>query len=232
MALYNHYEELNKDVLLQDEDFVTDATAFLIDRGGYKPDELSTDDKVYDAYMEHFRYQNVNEVTALKDLNYAQDTDDEGRARMGRLMDTFDKMDSDLGWTAAQDYLGGVFTAPSTYAGMFSFGTGKAAALAANQGVKIGIRQALKYGMKSAAMSAAIDAPVAAATVAAQEETRVQTGVKEEIDMTNVALAAGLSTVASGGIGLATGTKRALSAGAAEEIAAQTTRNAQKLFRI
>lgn len=223
MALYNHYEELNKDVLLQDEDFVTDATAFLIDRGGYKPDELSTDDKVYDAYMEHFRYQNVNEVTALKDLNYAQDTDDEGRARMGRLMDTFDKMDSDLGFDAAEHYLGGVFTAPSTYAGMFSFGAGKAAALAANQGVKIGIREAIKRGgIRSALRSAAIDAPIAAGTVAAQEEARVQTGIKEEIDMTNVALAGGLSTIASGGIGLATGTKRALSAGAAEEIAAQT----------
>lgn len=223
MALYNHYTELNKDVLLQEEDFIDDASAFLIDRGGYTPDELSTEEKVYDAYMEHFRYQNVNEVTALKDLNYAQDSDDQSRARMGRLMDTFDKMDNDLGTEAALDYLGGVFTAPSTYAGMFSLGTGKAAALAANQGVKIGIRQALKYGTQSAAKAIAIDAPIAAGTVAAQEETRVQTGIKDEIDMTNVALAGGLSTVASGGIGLLTGTKRALSIGAAEEIAEQTT---------
>ena len=223
MAVYNHYQELNKDVLLQEEDFISDASAFLLDRGGYQPEELSTDEKVYDAFMEHFRFQNVNEVTALKDLNYAQDTDDESRARMGRLMDTFDKMDSDLGTEAALDYLGGVFTAPSTYAGMFSFGAGKAAALAANQGIKIGVREAIKRGgIRSALASAAIDAPIAAGTVAAQEETRVQTGIKDEIDMTNVALAGGLSTVASGGIGLYTGTKRALSAGAAEEIAQQT----------
>lgn len=223
MALYNHYKELNKDVLIQDDDFMDDASAFLMDRGGYTPDELSSNDAVYDAYMEHFRYQNVNEVTALKDLNYAQDADDESKARMGRLMDTFDKMDSDLGGAAALDYLGGVFTAPSTYAGMFSFGAGKAAAVAANQGVKIGIREAIKRGgLRSALASVAIDAPVSVGTVAAQEEARVQTGVKDEIDMANVGIAGAISTVVPGGIGLATGTKRALAAGEAEEIAAAT----------
>ena len=223
MALYNHYEELNKDVLLQEEDFIDDASDFLIDRGGYEPDELSTNEQVYDAFMQHFRFQNVNEVTALKDLNYAQDTDDEGRERMGRLMDTFDKMDSELGMTALGDYAAGVFTAPSTYAGMFSFGAGKAGALAAQQGIKLGIKEAIKRGgMRSALASAAIDAPVAAGTVAAQEATRVETGIKDEIDMSNVALAAGLSTVASGGIGLATGTKRALTENQAELLAEQT----------
>lgn len=59
-------------------------------------------------------------------------------------MDTFDKMDSDLGWGAVGDYMEGVFTAPSTYAGMLSFGAGKAGALAAQQGVKLGIREILK----------------------------------------------------------------------------------------
>ena len=36
--------------------------------------------------------------------------------------------------------------APSTYAGLFSFGAGKAGAVAANQGVKLGIRELLKKG--------------------------------------------------------------------------------------
>ena len=223
MQNYNEQEVLNKDVLMGNRFFIDDASDFLIDRGGYEADELGTDEEVYDAFMEHFRYQNVNEVTALKDLNYAQDTDDLGRERMGKLMDTFDKMDSDLGKEAALDYLGGVFTAPSTYAGMFSFGAGKAGALAAQQGIKLGIREAIKRGgMRSALASAAIDAPVAAGTVAAQEATRVETGIKDKIDMSNVALAAGLSTVASGGIGLATGTKRALTENQAELLAEQT----------
>ena len=77
--------------------------------------------------------------------------------------------------------------------------------------------------MRSALGSIAIDAPTAAGTVAAQEATRVETGIKDEIDMTNVGLAAGLSTVASGGMGLLTGTKRALSTGKAEEVVMEAT---------
>ena len=159
---------------------------------------------------------------------FAQDTDDEGKARMGRLMDTFDRMDSDLGWEAAGDYLGGVFTAPSTYAGMFSFGAAKAGTLAAQQGLKIGLRQILKRGAEGAAVrsgalrgmagSAAVDVPFAAGTVLAQEQTRVETGQQEEIDMTNVGLSTALSTVASGTVGAVTGAKRAVTANRAEEI--------------
>ena len=232
--VYNNYapEFLNKEDLIKEEDFIDDAVYFLIDRGGYTLDEIDTDEKVYDAYMEHFRYQNVNEITALKDYNYVQDASDDDRARVGRLMDTFDKMDSDLGFEAAGDYLGGVFTAPSTYAGMFSFGAGKAGALAAQQGIKLGIREAIKKGgvkeaikkggVRSALGSVAVDAPAAVGTVAAQESVRVDTGIKDEIDMTNIALAGGLSTVASGGIGLYTGTKRFATSKAAERIAMAT----------
>ncbi len=223
--VYNNYapEFLNKDSLLKEDDFIDDAVYFLTDRGGYGLEELETNEQVYDAYMEHFRYQNVNEVTALKDFTYIQDANVEDRERVGRLMDTFDKMDSDFGFTAAQDYLGGVFSAPSTYAGMFSFGAGKAGALAANQGIKLGIREAIKRGAKTTGLaSVAIDAPVAAGTVAAQESIRVDTGIKDEIDMTNVALAAGLSTVASGTLGTYTGTRRAMTGFGAEEIAIAT----------
>ena len=139
IPLYHEYDDkfLNKDTLIKDEDFIDDASAFLIDRGGYKAEELDTQQKVYDAYMEHFRVQNVNEVTALKDMSYAQEADDESRQRMGRLMDTFDRMDSDLGWDAAGDYLQGVFTAPSTYAGIFTGGAAKAGQLAAQQAVRL-----------------------------------------------------------------------------------------------
>ncbi len=235
--LYNHYDELNKDVLLQDEDFLNEAADFLIDRGGYEPEDIVESQDIYDGFMEHFRAQNVNEITATRDLFYAQRADDESKERMGRLMDTFDKMDSDLGLKAAGDYLEGVFTAPSTYAGMFSFGSAKAGALAAQQGVKLGIRQVLKQAGKSAGYSAAIDAPFAAATTFAQEQARVDTGVKEEVDMTNVALATGLSTVASGSVGALTGAKRIKTEFEAEQILNAATKkekvqieNAHKAF--
>ena len=222
--LYHEYvpEDLNKETLMQDEDFVNDAAYFLIDRGGYGAEELDTDDKVYDAYMEHFRFQNVNEVTALKDMAYAQEADDESRARMGRLMDTFDNMDSDLGWAAAGDYLEGVFKAPSTYAGIFTGGAAKAGQLAAQQGLKFGVRQALKEGMKTAGKSVLIEAPVAVGTVAAQEQTRVETGIKDEIDLGAMGFAGLASTVAPALVGLGTGTQSALRSFQAEEIVRAT----------
>ena len=87
---------------------------------------LWIENDIYDRYLEHFRYQNVNEVTAVRDMYQAQDYinkgDEEGLTRMGNLMSTFDRQDSEFTSETITDYLGGVFTAPSTYAGMFSFG--------------------------------------------------------------------------------------------------------------
>jgi len=219
---YNLYGDkyLNKETLLQNDEFLSDARTFLIKRGGYSADDVRDKEDVYAGFLEHFRYQNVNEVTATRDLFYAQsdDTTDKEKEGMGKLMDTFDKMDTEFGLAAAQDYLGGVLFAPSTYAGMFSFGAGKAGALAAQQGIKFGIKQALKGGAKTAIGSAAVDAPIAAGTALAQEQVRVETDVKDEIDYTNVGLATALSIAAPATIGLATGTKRELTTNTAEKI--------------
>ena len=68
--LYNHYDELNKDVLIQDEDFLNDAADFLIDRGGYDPEDMVESEDIYDGFMEHFRAQNVNEITATSDRDW------------------------------------------------------------------------------------------------------------------------------------------------------------------
>jgi len=227
-ALYHTYkpEFLNRDTLIEDEDFINDASTFLIEREGKDAEELDTKEKVYDAYMEHFRFQNVNEVTALRDMTYAQEADNEQRARFGRLMDTYDRMDSDLGLKAAGDYLEGVFTAPSTYAGIFSFGAGKAGAIAANQGIKLGIRQAIK----GAGIAGSVDAAVAAGTVAAQEETRVETGIKEEIDLTQVGAAAALGFVASGAIGAGSNLLKYNSSKAAQEIVNTTTKRESEII--
>lgn len=135
-------QKLDKEFLLNNQQFLDDAQMFLAER---EEKEVNAPEEIYDAFMEHFRYQNVNETTALRDLYYVNNqTDDEGIARFGRLMDTYDKMDSDFGLTAVQDYLGGVLTAPSTYASMFSFGAAKAGATAAQQGIKLGIKEVIK----------------------------------------------------------------------------------------
>ena len=215
-------KKLNKEFLIGNKNFLNDARGFLIERSGYETSDFKSDDDVYDAFMQHFRRQNVNEFTATRDLIYAQtQTDDNGRARMGRLMDTFDHMDGELGWKAAGDYLGGVFTAPSTYAGIFSFGAAKAGALAAQQGVKFGIRQAIKGGARGAIPALAIDAPVAAGTIAAQEQIRKDTGIKEEgegIDFGKVGTGAAISALTSGIIGGGIGARQAYTGFQSEKI--------------
>ncbi len=219
--LYHLYkdENLTKEKLMQSKGFINDATSFLIKRENYELEDLETDEEVYDAYMEHFRVQNVNEATALRDLNYANRANDEDKKQFARLMDTYDRMDSDFGLKAIGDYVGGVFTAPSTYAGMFSFGAAKVGAVAANQGVKLGIRQALKTaGLKSAVASAGVEAVGAGTTVLAQEKTRVQTGIKEEVDPFAVGLATTLAATVGGGFGAFTGTQRAMSSNKAQFI--------------
>ena len=143
-------EDLTRENLINNTDFINDASRFLADREDYF--SLDAED-IYDRYLEHFRYQNVNEVTAVRDMYQAQayerDGDQEGLDTMGRLMSTFDRQDSEFTDETITDYLGGVFTAPSTYAGMFSFGAGKAGALAAQQGIKYGIKELIKGGARA-----------------------------------------------------------------------------------
>lgn len=230
VKLYNHYDELNKDVLLKEDDFIEDASSFLIKREGYRPAQLKSRQAVYDAFMEHFRVQNVNEITALKDLTYAQEANKEDKEQLGRLMDTYDSMDSDFGFKAAQDYVGGVLTAPSTVAGLFTGGTTKLGAIAGNQATKLGIREIIKRSMANKGLQAtiAMDALASGGTVAAQEQTRVETDIKDEIDMKNVGLAAALGGLSSGVVGGAVAYKRGINTQKSEQIAAQTKRIIEK----
>jgi hypothetical protein len=226
--MYNQQEEIDKEKLLKDEQFLDDATAFLIDRGGYDAEDLMSAENVYDNYMEHFRFQNVNEVTAVNDLLYAQNADEESKERFARLMDTYDKMDSDLGFAAAGDYVAGVLSAPSTYAGIFTGGGAKVGALAAQQGVKLGIREILKRGAagqalrsaatKGAVRAGAVEGTIGAGQVAAQEQVRVETGMQEEIRGGAVALGAAAGAVPGSIFGAAAQTQKAVTENVAERV--------------
>ena len=61
-------KKLNKEFLVGNKNFLNDARGFLIERSGYETSDFKSDDDVYDAYMQHFRRQNVNEYTATRDL--------------------------------------------------------------------------------------------------------------------------------------------------------------------
>ena len=88
---YNQADKLSKEDLVNDANFQEDALTFLMERQGLQ--ENLTSEEVYDRFMEHMRFHNVNEITTLRDLEYAQNANIEGKLRFGSLIDAFDKVD-------------------------------------------------------------------------------------------------------------------------------------------
>ena len=68
-------DELTREQLKDNITFMNDASQFLADREDYYSDNP---EDIYDRYLEHFRYQNVNEVSAMRDLYLAQDYQNKG----------------------------------------------------------------------------------------------------------------------------------------------------------
>lgn len=198
--------------LKKDPQFLADATRFLAGRTGLTDEDAANPDAIYDEFMEHFRVNATNEVTAIKDFLYASEdgrTEEDLRA-LDRLMDTFTKT-NDFGLKALGDYAEGIFTSPSTYGSLFTFGSSKVGAVAANQGIRLALKQILKKGAGRAALvsaasragagAAAVEGAGAGARSLAQEATRVETGSQEDIDYGNVAT----DVAIAGGFGLVTG---------------------------
>ena len=201
---YNQKDDISEDDLLSDVDFIRDAGLFLRERDGIE--EPLTTQETYDKFMEHMRYQNVNEVTALRDLEYAQNSDLEGKQRFARLIDAYDKVDTSFGGKMMFDYMQGIATAPSTYLGLATGGFGKAASVAGTQAAKIGLRKVLSTTMREATKTAtrramtagAVEGTIGAGQALAQEEVRVETGLQDKIDKGQVGLTAAISGVTGG----------------------------------
>jgi len=209
---YNKIEELDQETLASDMDFIEDASLFLSEREGIN--EAMTPKEVYEAFMEHMRYQDVNEVTAIRDLEYAQNANTEGKERFGRLIDAYDKVNEDVSGRMLWDYGAGILTAPSTYLGILSGGTGKAAAMAGTQTAKFGLRRILSGALKAAAVEGAIGTGQGAV----QENVRVETGIQDEWTGERT-MYQGLASAATGGlINLPIGMLQAKKANRASEL--------------
>ena len=215
---YNYYEadDKVKENIIDNEDFLADARNFLKQREDYKDKDLATSEDVYEAYMEHFRYQSVNEVTAIRDLEYAQNAKVADKEQFARLIDLFETQKSEGFFDAAGDYIQGVATAPSTYAGILTGGAGKIAALSGVNLAKIGIKKLLGAGIKKSALRAATtEGTIGVVQGTAQEMTKEETGYQDDINYGNIALTGGASAITGGVIGGTTGffqTKQALAA--------------------
>tara|TARA_A100001391_G_C5081418_1_gene280054 strand:- start:762 stop:4127 length:3366 start_codon:yes stop_codon:yes gene_type:complete len=176
---YNQADKLSKEDLVNDVDFQEDALTFLMERQGLQ--ENLTSEEVYDRFMEHMRFHNVNEITTLRDLEYAQNANIEGKLRFGSLIDAFDKVDDGISVQGALDYVEGVAKAPSTYIGLMTGGAGKLATTGGIQVAKVGVRKVLGQALKDAAKGAAIEGAIGYGQGLAQEGVRVETELQDQI---------------------------------------------------
>ena len=149
-------EETSFTSLIEDDEFKADLVKFFTG-GRYQYSREDLLDRGFDGlakdFVEHMRYQSWNEVEAVRDLTYVnnKDYDVRGKEAFARLMQAYDASDSagvGIGQGAVGDFAGAIFSAPSTYLGLGSFGVGKLAAKGATKATQLGVRYGLKDYLK------------------------------------------------------------------------------------
>lgn len=211
--------------LVEDDEFKADLVKFF-SGGRYKYTKEQMREKGFDGlakdFVEHMRFQDWNEVTAVKDLNYVKNKDmgEGGKQAFGRLMQAWDGSESaGTGFFDTTGDIGeAILKAPSTYVGLSSFGLGKVASKAGAKATQLFVRKEVGnllkknvFGnsiMKEAAIGAASGAAMGGGQAIAQGETREE--VIEDYDYTamdalgdaavNGAIGAGLGAI-SGALG-------------------------------
>ena len=199
--------EIKKEDLVEDEQFLDDASEFLRQRTGnlyVEPEEI------FDNYLSHMRYHSSNDITPVRDLMFAQKASPEMKDRMSRLFQSFDKLESNANddlLEVAQDYGISVLSSPSTWLGFITAGAGKVASLGAQQAARTGVRALLYQGIAKAPITsgalagAAVEGTAGYGQEKARQMARVEVGAQEEEDKT----ALGTTTVLAGALGGAGG---------------------------
>ena len=194
---YNKGKNVTRESLLENPEFLEDARTFLKERNnmtGY----LSPQETL-DEFQEHMRFHDTNEVTTLRDLTYAQDANLESKLRFANLIDAWDKLDGELSVKSAIDYGESILTAPSTYIGIATGGSGKAASVGATQAGKIALRSILAKASLQAGKAAAVEGAIGAGQGFAQELTRDEVGLQEGVTGERTAKTA-IASAATAGI--------------------------------
>jgi hypothetical protein len=194
---YNKGKNVTRESLLENPEFLEDARTFLKERNnmtGYLSPQ-----KTLDEFQEHMRFHDTNEVTTLRDLTYAQDANLESKLRFANLIDAWDKLDGELSVKSAIDYGESILTAPSTYIGIATGGSGKAASVGATQAGKIALRSILAKATLQASKAAAVEGAIGAGQGVAQELTRDEVGLQEGVTGERTAKTA-IASAATAGI--------------------------------
>ena len=222
--------------LKDDPEFQKDLVRFFKgNRYKYNRDEIVElgPEGLTEQFAEHMRYQSTNEATAIKDLYYAKDNRNNTvneLAAFGRLMSAWDGSEkAGTGFfTAAQDYIGAIASAPSTWASLAAIPAtlgagavaGQLAKQTAQQGTKLLLRktladiiakktgaEVLKKGvtsttLKGAGLAAVTEGALGYGMVETQEATREQV-IEDYQGMTpqQKALAIGFQSAFGGVVG-------------------------------
>tara|TARA_R110002020_G_scaffold30209_4_gene94997 strand:+ start:22 stop:3825 length:3804 start_codon:yes stop_codon:yes gene_type:complete len=222
--------KLNKDYLVNNNDFLRDASQFLRERKDYSYSDLSSAEDIYSLFVSHMRDADVNELTAVNDLTHVNSANENRRAQIGKLYSTWDRMESGgTGfWNAVRDYGLGVATAPSTYIGLITGSAGKlfgagAAAVAKETARKLAVgslgdiiraQTPKASAIKGAIGAGAVEGTAGGVRGAAAEQARVEADItgQREFDVGKVALEAGIGVgagaVLGGAVGAVTGRRQ------------------------
>jgi hypothetical protein len=217
-------ELLNRTNLVEDPDFIDDASTFLYERNG----EVYADpEEIYEKFMEHMRISDTNEVTTLKDLVFVRDAGDELKQKTARLYHTYDKMNLFREDESLMDYVNtfgdyaeGVLTAPSTLAGILTGGLAKGTSIAGQQVAKAAVRKQLMSSItkRGALYGMATEGTIGVGQGALREGVRSELDPERDFSVENVALQGAISAVPGGVFGALGGRKAAKQGIKAERI--------------
>tara|TARA_R110000824_G_scaffold10842_2_gene47434 strand:- start:162 stop:3632 length:3471 start_codon:yes stop_codon:yes gene_type:complete len=189
MRNYFAQKNLRRSDLLRNKDFLQDAAEFMKARTGR---QYEKDEKLFDAFVEHMRIANVNEITAVRDLNYIKKADQAGKDQAGRLYLTFDRLTKPTSaLKTIADYGEGLLRAPSTYISLTGVGIlGKGAATATTKGLQqtarlLATKTLGQQTRKAATRGAGIEGAIGGIQGAAYTAARKETG-REEFEDRNV----------------------------------------------
>lgn len=202
-------EELKKEQLISDGQFLYDASEFLRKRTG---NSYTDPEEIFENYLNHMRYHSSNDITPVRDLMFAQKADPKMKDRMARLFQTFDKLEPNANedlLEVATDYGISILSSPSTWLGFITAGAGKVASLGAQQAARTGVRALLYQGLAKAPITsgalagAAVEGTAGYGQEKARQMARVEVGAQAEEDKTALAT----NTVIAGVLGGAGGAR-------------------------
>lgn len=176
-----------------------------------------TQDELVDDYMQQMRDWNLNtgSLMALSGRLAGNSFNEKERQSLAVMWDAWDRTvpfykQKDGKWQGVVDSVQSIATDPTNLIGLFSMGTGTAAAVGAREAAKLGVRQAIKQfaiqGAKTGAIQGSIDGAV---TNTLEQNVKTNLGSQDEFSVAEVAKATAVGavggTVIGGGLGAGQG---------------------------